>query len=163
MALVWPGTEPLGERESRDQGLVESAAARPFYTVFGKDAYPTIIEKAVALFHSLISNHAFANGNKRTAVIALDHFLIANDHCLLLGNDEMYKVAEATASYKKRGLSQDQSLAEITAALDGFVVPLPLAEKAVGQDEGMLPILQRFRDMRDWVRAYADVSEVASE
>ena len=34
------------------------------------DKYPTIEQKAAALLHSLIKNHAFHNGNKRTALVA---------------------------------------------------------------------------------------------
>jgi prophage maintenance system killer protein len=110
--LLWPGTDPVGDREheQRDRSMLESAAARPFHSAFEKDAYPTILDKAIALFHSVNANHAFINGNKRTAVIAVDHFMIANDHMLILQNDAMYRLAEKTASYKQRGLSQDESL-----------------------------------------------------
>jgi len=40
--------------------------------------FRSLPEKAAALFHSLIANHPFENGNKRTAVIALELFLSAN-------------------------------------------------------------------------------------
>ena len=40
--------------------------------------FRSLPEKAAALFHSLIANHPFGNGNKRTAVIALELFLSAN-------------------------------------------------------------------------------------
>jgi len=43
-------------------------------------------EKGVALFHSLVANHAFIDGNKRTAVTALDHFLLANGFVLGVPN-----------------------------------------------------------------------------
>ena len=42
---------------------IESALGRPFHSADGQDVYPTIIEKAAALFHSLIANHPFHNGN----------------------------------------------------------------------------------------------------
>jgi death on curing protein len=152
VALLWPGTEPIGEREQRDRGLIESAAARPFHTLFGDDAYPTIPEKAVALFHSINANHAFMNGNKRTAVIAMDHFLIANDYCLLLGNDAMYKIAENTAAYKRRGLSQDQSLAEITEAVEENVICMDIVRHVVGPQEEFLKTVAKFEQTRDWIR-----------
>jgi death-on-curing protein len=41
---------------------------RPQTTVGGADAYPDVHSKAAALFHSLIRNHAFIDGNKRTAL-----------------------------------------------------------------------------------------------
>ncbi|PYU22557.1 MAG: hypothetical protein DMG32_17965 [Acidobacteria bacterium] len=75
--VIWQGADPIPRNEYRDKRLIESAVSRPFQTVFGADAYPSMTDKAVALFHSLISNHAFYNGN-RTAVIALDHFLVAS-------------------------------------------------------------------------------------
>src|SRR5262245_30135621 len=59
-----------GKRKVRDMALLEAAAARPMQTVFGEDAYPTVQEKAAALLHSLARNHAFADGNKRTAAVA---------------------------------------------------------------------------------------------
>lgn len=52
----------------RDLGLLESALARPRASVFGQDAYPDLWTKAAALPHSMIANHPFVDGNKRTAL-----------------------------------------------------------------------------------------------
>ena len=68
VTIVWPGTQPIVEHERRDVSPLESAAARPFHSAFGADAYLSILQEAVALFHSINANHAFWNGNKRTAV-----------------------------------------------------------------------------------------------
>lgn len=152
IVVLWPGTEPVGEREQRERPLIESAAARPFHTVLQQDAYPTVLEKAVALFHSINANHAFMNGNKRTAVVAIDHFLIANDCHLLLENDAMYKIAEKTASYKERGLTQDQSLAEITDTLGEFVIEMDIVRAAIGQQAEFLEIVKKFDYVRDMIR-----------
>jgi death on curing protein len=54
-----------------DFGLLESAVLRPQQTVLGQDAYPDIHTKAAALMHSLIRNHPFEDGNKRTAVLSM--------------------------------------------------------------------------------------------
>ncbi|KPV42545.1 type II toxin-antitoxin system death-on-curing family toxin [Alicyclobacillus ferrooxydans] len=62
----------------RDNGGLESAVARPQATVFGNDAYPTVIEKASSMLHSLILNHPFQDGNKRTAFAAMGLFLQLN-------------------------------------------------------------------------------------
>jgi len=62
----------------RDIGGLESAVARPRSSVFGNDAYPTLIEKASAMLHSLILNHPFYDGNKRTAFAAVSLFLHFN-------------------------------------------------------------------------------------
>lgn len=56
-----------GDPSVRDVGLLDSACHRPSSTVFGEDAYPTLVLKASALLHSLTANHPFVDGNKRTA------------------------------------------------------------------------------------------------
>ena len=49
----------------------------------GEDLYPTIIDKAAALFHSLIFNHPFLDGNKRIGVLVMLTFLKMNNHPIL--------------------------------------------------------------------------------
>lgn len=73
----------------RDAGLLAAAAARPQVTVFGDDAYPMFEDKAAALLHSLVGNHALVDGNKRLAWSAARIF------CLLNGRDLTYTVDEA--------------------------------------------------------------------
>jgi death on curing protein len=51
---------------------------QPRTTVGGKDAYPTLIEKAAALAFSLARNHGFIDGNKRIAHAAMETFLVLN-------------------------------------------------------------------------------------
>jgi death-on-curing protein len=98
---LWPESEPVEAGEPRNVGLLDSAVNRPFQTAFFREIYPTILEKSAALFHSIVANHAFRNGNKRTAVIAIDHFLLANGYLLLSTNSRMYDLAESTAQYRE--------------------------------------------------------------
>ncbi len=72
----------VGAGGIRDAGLIESACGRPQATAFGEDAYPSIWEKAAALLQSLARNHAFVDGNKRTAWMATVVFLEINGHPL---------------------------------------------------------------------------------
>lgn len=69
-----------GDSRLRDVDLLESAVERPKSSAFGQDAYPTVVEKAAALFHSLSRNHAFMDGNKRTSVVATIVFLRLNGY-----------------------------------------------------------------------------------
>jgi len=62
----------------KDRALLESAVYRPQHSVFGEDAYPILFEKAAVLTESLVKNHCFHNGNKRTAYLALKTFLRIN-------------------------------------------------------------------------------------
>ncbi len=68
------GHEPL----VRDRHLLRAAAARPMLAAFGEEAYPTLLDKAAALLHSLAAHHLFYDGNKRTATQATVRFLEAN-------------------------------------------------------------------------------------
>jgi len=52
----------------RDYFLLDSALERPKATFGGEDLYPGIFEKSAALIQSLILNHPFDDGNKRTAL-----------------------------------------------------------------------------------------------
>jgi death-on-curing protein len=67
-----------GQSALRDRALLESAVARPASSAFGEDAYPTVLDKAAALLHSLVLNHPFVDGNKRTATVAMIYFLERN-------------------------------------------------------------------------------------
>ncbi len=81
----------LDEVVVRDAGLLAAAAGRPLVTVFGADAYPTLDQKAAALLHSLVRNHALMDGNKRRAWAAAPRL------CILNGRDLTYSVDEAEA------------------------------------------------------------------
>ncbi len=62
----------------RDEGLLESAAYRPQASFGGQDLYPDLFSKAAALGHSLIHNHPFLDGNKRTGFEAMRLLLRLN-------------------------------------------------------------------------------------
>jgi death on curing protein len=84
--------------ELRDVGLLEAAAARPRATAFGEDAYPSVHDKAAALLHSTVRNHALIDGNKRLGLTAVIAFYGMNGHRLTLTNDEAYELVMAVAS-----------------------------------------------------------------
>lgn len=81
----------------RDYGLLASAAARPQTTVFGADAYETVHDKAAALLHSIVINHALVDGNKRLGLGAVIAFLGLNGWRLTLTNDEAYDLVISVA------------------------------------------------------------------
>jgi len=57
-----------GSHGVRDENLLESAIFQPYASYGGVDLYPTIFDKAAAMLRSLINNHPFVDGNKRTAI-----------------------------------------------------------------------------------------------
>ena len=82
----------------RDHGLLESALARLQASVFGRDAYPTLMLKAAALTHSLVRNHGLVDGNKRLGLSGLIAFLGLNGMSLTWTNDEAYEFIVEVAS-----------------------------------------------------------------
>ena len=96
----------LGEVLVRDMGLLEAALVRPQTTAFGSDAYPDLHTKAVALLHSLATNHALVDGNKRLALAGAIAFLGVNGQRLRLGNDQAYELVMAVASGELDDLQQ---------------------------------------------------------
>ena len=62
----------------RDEGLLDSAIEGAFATFDGVELYPSKEEKAAKLGYSLISNHAFVDGNKRIGVYVMLSFLELN-------------------------------------------------------------------------------------
>ena len=82
----------------RDPGLLESAVARPQASFDGEDLYPALWLKAAALMHSLVKNHPFVDGNKRTAVTATGIFLGLNGHPLTASNEEILRFAIQVAA-----------------------------------------------------------------
>lgn len=84
----------------KEQGLLESAVHRPQQSAFGDDAYPSLFEKAGALFESLARNHCFFNGNKRTAFASLDIFLKKNGFQIVQDTDENEEFTVAVAEGK---------------------------------------------------------------
>jgi death-on-curing protein len=71
-----------GDAGVRDRGLLESALAQPRAGFGGEALYPSLAEKAAALAFSLVMNHPFADGNKRTAFGAMMRFLSRNGYTI---------------------------------------------------------------------------------
>jgi death on curing protein len=83
--------ETGGEHGIRDIGLLESAVARPKATFDDQELYSDIFEKAAALMESLVNNHPFMDGNKRTGVACAVLFLRQNNVTFSAQNSELEK------------------------------------------------------------------------
>jgi death-on-curing protein len=71
-----------GRIDIHDFTLLHSAAERPKASFGGKELYPTVWKKASALLQSLVKNHPFDDGNKRTAYYSTKRFLRINGYIL---------------------------------------------------------------------------------
>lgn len=71
-----------------DYALLESAVNSPFQTFSGIDLYPTVYDKATQLCYGLAKNHAFTDGNKRTAFHSMQVYLALESIFLIYDDQE---------------------------------------------------------------------------
>jgi death on curing protein len=82
----------------RDIGMLESAIAQPRMTFGGDELYPNLLEKAAAIGFSIVMNHPFIDGNKRTGHATLETFLVLNGLEISADVDEQEQTILAIAS-----------------------------------------------------------------
>ena len=87
-----------GAKGIRDKGLLESSINRPFQTFDGQELYPSPVDKAAAIFESLITNHPFIDGNKRTAYVLMRLMLKNHNIDINLGQNDKYDFVIKAAS-----------------------------------------------------------------
>ena len=76
-----------GSEGVRDAGLLESAMARPQnLAAYGQ---PDAAELAAAYAYGIARNHPFVDGNKRTAAVVSETFLMLNGHILTATDAEL--------------------------------------------------------------------------
>ncbi len=90
--------ETGGDPNLRDIALLESALESAFQTFDGEELYPSKEEKGARLGYSLISNHAFVDGNKRIGMYIMLTFLEVNGIRIYPSVDEVIRVGLAVAS-----------------------------------------------------------------
>jgi death-on-curing protein len=83
----------------RSPQQLSAAVQMPQQSAFGEDAYPTVPEKAAAYAYFIAQAQAFIDGNKRTAAIAMEAFLILNGFELRLSDDEMAELFERLGAH----------------------------------------------------------------
>ena len=87
-----------GSHGVRDMASLESAVARPFQTYDNADLYRTSLDKAAALVESLLINHPFVDGNKRTGYTVLRLFLMQNGLDFTASQNSRYEFVIAIAA-----------------------------------------------------------------
>src|ERR1700741_5340996 len=92
-----------GSNGIRDNSALQSALVRPFQTFDGKELYTSVLEKAASLIESILVNHPFIDGNKRTGYTLLRLFLLQNGIDIVASKDNKYEfvinIASGTLKY----------------------------------------------------------------
>jgi death-on-curing protein len=86
-----------GSAGLRERGSLDAALTRPQITFAGEDLYPDVESKAAAVMHSLVMNHPFVDGNKRTGAAVAELFLNLNGVELEADDDDLVAVTLSVA------------------------------------------------------------------
>lgn len=92
--------DPISPPGVADRTLLGSALFRCHTAAGESQKYPTVQMAGAALLHSLILNHAFHNGNKRTALVSTLVFLDRNGRVLTASEDEIFRFVVQIAQHR---------------------------------------------------------------
>jgi death-on-curing protein len=106
-----------GSNGIRDIGSLESAIARPFQTFGSEDLYPTFFEKAAAIGESIIMNHPFVDGNKRTGYVLMETILRLSGNKIICSDEDLYNFVIKISTGETKFEEIVKWLKENTAAL----------------------------------------------
>lgn len=76
----------------RDYALLESSLLRPYQTFDGLELYPTAIHKAAAILESIVKNHPFIDGNKRTGYVLARLIIMGSGLDIFADEDTKYEL-----------------------------------------------------------------------
>lgn len=124
--------DPISPPGVKDRNLFSSAVNRP-QTAAAK--YPTVELAGAALMHSLVHNHPFFNGNKRTALVSLLVFLDENGFLLTTDEDEVFRFTLRVAQHRlvQKGLTQlsDREVLAIAEWIRGNCRPIDKTQRPI--------------------------------
>ena len=133
--------DPLEPPGARDENLVHSACMRPNTGIGDQDKYPTEYDKIAALFHSLTQNHAFHNGNKRTALVTLlcSLYRVGKVFDYSISDDDVYEATVAVANggfiQHSERLAPDQAVDAISSWLRANTVARNISPSDMDRDD----------------------------
>jgi death on curing protein len=87
-----------GTQGIRDHSLLDSALNRPFQTFDGELLYPSLIDQSAAIVESIVKNHPFHDGNKRTGYTLMRLHLLNNGLDINASEDDKYDFVISIAS-----------------------------------------------------------------
>lgn len=139
--------EPISPAGVRSHNLFESAVGRPATSLGSALKYPTVEMAAAALVHSLVHNHPFYNGNKRTALVSMVAMLDRNNLLITATQDELFRfmlrVAQHRLIDRRWDNLADREVLEIAAWIRANDRPLARDERPLKWRE-LKQILRRY-------------------
>lgn len=135
----------------RDRGLLESAIGSAFQSMFGQDLHDSHEEKAFVLFVNLAKNHPFMDGNKRTAALVTDYYLM--EHGLELDLDSIDKF-NFMLSILEDNMDQDQAL----FIFKELVKPIESINRKPLDEESKIEFLEKYEKINKTIESNFDNS-----
>lgn len=139
--------DPIQPPGVRDMDLLESAVYRAETSLGGEYKYPTAEMSAAALMHSIVQNHAFFNGNKRTAVVCLLVALDRNGVLLTCSESELFRLVLRSAKHSLVNPSwsqlADRELLKIADWICQHCRPIQRGDRLLTWRE-LRPVLSKF-------------------
>lgn len=86
-----------GSHGVRDESSLNSAINRPFATFDQQELYPEPVDKAAAILESIVTNHPFIDGNKRTGYVIARLFLLKSGLDIKATQEEKYEMVIAVS------------------------------------------------------------------
>lgn len=151
--------DPIDPPGVRDSTLLASAVFRQHTALQGERKYPTVEMVAAALFHALVHDHPFHNGNKRTALVAMLVFLDENglmvrDSC---DEEELFKLVVRLAQHQLVPRGSDLPDREVLALAEW------IRERVRAVEKGERPLQwRRLRQILDDLGCVCDTSGVSN-
>jgi death-on-curing family protein len=149
--------DPIDPPGVRDPNLLESAIIRPQTASNDTKKYPSVEMAAAALVHSLVHNHPFHNGNKRTALVAMLVFLDQNNFMATCSEEELFSFVLLVAKHKICGQA---SLASNPSDLEVQAMSRWLSQNVRVIERGERPL--PFHELRRILEQYGCVLEYGS-
>jgi len=86
-----------GSHGVRDYNSLNSSINRPFATFDQQELYPEPIEKAAAILESIVTNHPFVDGNKRTGYVIARLLLLKSGFDIEATQEDKYEMVIAVS------------------------------------------------------------------
>ncbi|UYN90777.1 MAG: type II toxin-antitoxin system death-on-curing family toxin [Anaerolineales bacterium] len=76
-------------------------------TIFGADPYASLSDKASLIAWTIINDHVFNDGNKRTGMVSMAIFLELNGMSFAASDDEIVTMALKVANHREQGITRE--------------------------------------------------------
>lgn len=116
------GAERMPPFRIVDEAALDALLMTPKQSIYGREIYPSLPEKAAIIYYTVNKRHLFVNGNKRMSVVCVLHFLFQNGYKLAVTAEELTEVTLQIARSDPHDFPRIKQ--ELVAWISGSLLPL---------------------------------------